>query len=259
VNCPHCGRNLPAAEGQHFCQFCGGRLDAYTEPTEEEPRPHLSEEMPEEEKAGDDTSRPRDGYCPWEDQERLGLFVGMFRTVKETLFTPEAFFTAMPIHKGFVSPLLYALIVGTIGAMAGILWAFVFDNSLLSDTTKPANLTVLAGVATPILVFLGILISALALHVALLALGGANEDFEATFRVACYTSSTDLFSIVPVVGNWVVLVSLAWKLYITLVGLRAVHRISAAKAAIAIVLPVLVICALIVFFLVVMKLPLGGD
>lgn len=257
MNCPHCGRTLPGSEGQHFCQFCGGRLDVYTEPSVEEFREGRSEEIPENKSTEDDSIRPRDGYCPWEDQERLGLFVGLFRTVKETLFTPEAFFTMMPIHKGFLSPLLYALIVGTIGAMAGTLWGFAFENSILSEAAKPANLTVFAGVLIPVLVFFGIMVSALLLHIALMVIGAANEDFEATFRVACYTSSTDLFSVVPVVGTWVVLVSLAWKLYITLVGLRAVHRISATKAAIAIILPVLVLCGLIVVVLVAWRLPLG--
>lgn len=254
MNCPHCGRDISVAEGQHFCQFCGGRLENHAELTAE--KPHLShpDGVFENGEPGDDSTRPADRYCPWEDQERLGLLVGMFRTVKESLLAPEAFFSMMPVRGGLVSPLLYAMIVGTIGAMASSLWGFAFENPIMSEAAKTGNLTVIGGVLIPIIVFLGIVLSALMLHGALLVVGGANENFEATFRVVCYTSAAELFSVIPIVGG---LVGLACKLYLTLVGLRTVHRVSTGKAAVAIVLPLLIVCGVVVLGLITTIISLG--
>lgn len=254
MNCPHCGREYPVAEGQHFCPYCGGRLDAQPEPHREEFQHPRGEGVSEIGEASTNSTRAWDGYCPWEDQERLGLMVGMIRTVKDSLFTPEAFFTAMPIRGGYLSPLLYAMIVGTIGAMASSLWGFAFENPIMSEAAKTGNLTIIGGVLIPLIVFLSIVLWALTLEIALLVVGGANESFEATFRVVCYTSVGDLFSIIPIVGG---LVGMACKLYLTLVGLRAVHRISTGKAAIAIVLPLLVVCGVVVFGLMSTLIPLG--
>lgn len=240
MNCPHCGRDIPIAEDQHFCQFCGARLDSRGEPDTEGRLQQALGAVSESGETEGDATRPRDGYCPWEDQERLGLLVGMYRTVKESLLAPEAFFSMIPVRGGFVSPLLYAMIVGTVGAMASSLWGFAFENPIMSEAARTGSLTIIGGVLIPMIVLLGIVLSAIMLHGALLVIGGANERFEATFRVVCYTSVGDLFSVIPIVGG---LVGLACKLYLTLVGLKAVHRISTGKAAVAIMLPLLVVCA----------------
>jgi hypothetical protein len=239
LKCPHCGRDFESVEGQVFCSFCGGRLDSTPESP---PRAGRDDRAEENDPIAIDESalfRSEDGYCPWEDQERLGLFRAMAETVKETLLTPSDFFSRLPLRGGFISPLLYALILGTLGAMIGSVWGFLSENPLLIQATRQSNLTILVGVFIPVVVFLAIVASAALLHGSLFLLGGARESFEATFRVVCYSETTQILNIVPVIGSvagWI------WRVYILTLGLKEVHGISTGKAVMGVLLPFVVTC-----------------
>jgi hypothetical protein len=187
--------------------------------------------------------RVLDEYCPWEDQERLGLLRALVLTARESLFSPVAFFSRLPVRGGFVSPLLYGLIAGTLGAMISGLWGLALKYPFLFKVAQDGNLTVLGGIFIPFFVLLGIVLSAALLHASLFLVGGARQNFEATFRVVCYSSVTELFTVVPVVG-W--LFGTLWKVYLIIVGLRAVHRISTGKAVVSVFLPAIATCAFII-------------
>jgi len=242
LKCPHCGRDFETVEDQIYCSFCGGRLDSSSESRGRAGRDDVADEK---DRLNIDESalfRSQDAYCPWEDQERLGLFGALVATGREALLNPGDFFSRLPVRGGFLSPLLYALILGTLGAMIGSIWGFVFDNPLLIQAARSANLTVLVGVFIPIVVLVAIIVSAALLHGSLFLLGGAREDFEATFRVVCYSEVTQLLNIVPVIGS---VVGLIWRIYLLTVGLREVHRISTGKAFMGVLLPLVVTCALV--------------
>jgi len=224
-----CGGRLETSEGSD-----GSKEDSFSDRSS---AAGSLESAPEEQ-----FQEVRKEYSPWEDQERLGFFQGITRTVKQSLFEPDAFFSRLPLHRGYFSPLLYALIIQTLGNMIGSLWSFTMKNPFISESDLPGNFAILAGVLIPLFVFIGIVLAAVVLHGSLALIRGQNEDYEATFRVVCYSSAPDLFNIVPVVGGPIALI---WKLYLTVVGLRAVHRISTGKAAMALVLPLIVFCGLI--------------
>jgi hypothetical protein len=190
----------------------------------------------------DGISSRRDEYCPWEDHEHIGFVQGITQTIRESLFSPKDFFSGLPRHGGLLNPLLYGLIVGTLGSMAGYMWSFAFGSSLPSGITLSKGGTVAVAFLVPLLVFMGFVLAALLLHVSLFLVGGANEDFEATFRVVCYSAATDLFAVLPIIGGFV---GLAWKIYITVIGVREVHRISTGKSVLAFALPSLVCCGLV--------------
>ncbi|MBI5250220.1 MAG: YIP1 family protein [Desulfomonile tiedjei] len=178
-------------------------------------------------------------YCPWEDQESLGLLQALIRTLKESMLSPTAFFKKMPLNAGFLLPLLFAVIVETTGSMAAYLWSMTVGGNVLSEFA--GRNAVWFALLIPLLVFLGIFIWGVLLHVSLFLVGGAKEDFEATFRVVCYTSGPELLGIIPVFGG---IASLVWKLCITVVGVREVHGISNARAIAALVLPGILCCGL---------------
>ncbi len=248
MKCPHCGRDFETVEDQIYCSFCGGRLDSSSESRRRAGRDDVADEKDQLNLNESALFRSQDAYCPWEDQERLGLFGALVATARETLLNPADFFSRLPAHGGFVSPLLYALILGTLGAMLGSIWGFVFDNPLLVQAAKSANLTVLVAVFIPVVVFVAIFVSAALLHGCLFLLGGAREDFEATFRVVCYSEVAQLVNIIPVIGytGWFVgLLGLIWRAYLLTVGLREVHRISTGKAVMGVVLPFVVTCAFV--------------
>ena len=141
-----------------------------------------------------------------------------------------------------MNPLLYGLIVGTVGSMAGYIWSFAFGNALPAGIALSKGGTIALAFLVPLLVFMGFVMAALLLHVSLFLVGGANEDFEATFRVVCYSAATDLFAVLPIIGGFV---GLIWKIYITVIGVREVHRISTGKSVLAFALPSLVCCGLV--------------
>jgi hypothetical protein len=242
VNCPHCSRDFVPVEGQRFCSWCGAPLEtpgganhgdrAEQGPTREHP-PSLPSEAESWRKAE---------YCPWEDQENLGFVQGIYQTIRQSLFSPKDFFAGLPRHGGLLNPLFYALIVGTVGSMVGYLWSFAFGNSLTSTMSLSKGGAVALAFLIPILIFMGLVVAAVLLHVSLFLVGGANEDFEATFRVVCYTAAPDLFGVLPIIGGFI---GLIWKIYITVVGVREVHGISTARSVVAFVLPSLVCCGLV--------------
>jgi hypothetical protein len=113
-----------------------------------------------------------------------------------------------------------------------------------------------AGFLIPILIFMGLVVAAVLLHVSLFLVGGANEDFEATFRVVCYSAAPDLFGVLPIIGGFI---GLIWKIYITVVGVREVHEISTAKSVLAFVLPTLVCCGLVLGGMVLVFMVAGSS
>lgn len=242
MNCPHCGRELHPVEDRKFCSFCGTPVrEADTRTTENGPELPRVDISTDPETSG----RPplgREQYCPWEDQEDLGFVSGIYLTVRESLFNPKEFFAKLPLKGGFMMPLLYALIVETLGTMIGYLWGFAMGTPFFGSENFGGNRAVVFGVLIPMLVFLGIVIWAVTLHVGLFLVGGAREDFEATFRVACYASAPELINVVPIVGSFI---GLFWRLYLTVVGLSQVHGTSVAKSVLALILPGIVCCGVI--------------
>jgi hypothetical protein len=243
VKCPNCGREITPVQGQKFCSFCGGSLekpDYVPEPVES--ASGLGEDVPGpewEEKIGS----KEETYCPWEDYERLGFIEGLKLTLKQSLFSPRSFFSRVPRSGGLLVPLLYGMLIETIGTYGGYLWSFVFGNPLFSQG-KPSGLAaILMGGLVPLLVFFSLVAGALILHVCILLVGAAKEDFEATFRIACYTSGPDLLNVVPVIGTWI---AAFWRIYLTIVAVREIHETSTGRAVVAVLLPVIVCCGLLI-------------
>ena len=230
MTCPGCGRTLDRAEGQKYCSFCGHDLDEpFVGPSTES---HPPQEPPINE----------DRYCPWEDQDNLGLMDGLLQTLKSSLFAPEEFFSKLPVEGGFLTPLLYALIVETFGSLVSYAWAFSLDHSLFGAAKLSGFWITLLGVFVPMFVFLHVVVSAFVLHISLFLISAARRNFESTFRVVCYSSGPDLVSAVPVVGGAVAVV---WQTYLIVIGLREVHGITTARALAAVFLPLLLCCGLI--------------
>ena len=242
MTCPRCGRVVDRVEGQKYCSFCGHDLDELTADDSTELSP------------SQDVAIDQDRYCPWEDQDNLGLLDGLFQTLKSSLFSPEEFFSKLPVEGGFVTPLLYALIVETFGSLVSYAWAFSLDHSLFGAAKLSGFWITLLGVFVPMFVFLHVVVSAFVLHISLFLISAARRNFESTFRVVCYSSGPDLFSAVPVVGG---VVAVVWQTYLIVIGLREVHGITTARAVIAVFLPLILCCGLILTGVSILGIGLG--
>ena len=232
--CQHCGKEI--VEGQIFCQHCGTRLVA--------------------ENSSLGVSPPDGGRykTPWEDRETNGFFSGLFRTVQDVLFSPSAFFKKMPVTGGLTDPLLFAMIIGTVGLMFLSVWHLLLHDSMQSFmTTEMRNAAgggMPIGIASPLgtlmipfLLVIWLFVVSGMLHLFLMLVRGEKASFEATFRVVSYSVSPFLFMIIPYCG---MLITMLWVLTLAMIGLRDAHETTGGKATAAVLFPFLFCCGMMV-------------
>ncbi len=165
----------------------------------------------------------RDRILPWEDQENLGFSQALVQTLKQSMFTPTAFFEKMPLHRGFLLPVLFAVIVGTIGSMAAYLWSMAAGSTVLSELAGSNRNAAFLAVLIPLFVFLGIFMWWMILHVSLFLVGERKKTLKLLFAWSVTRPDRNLLGVIPIIGG---LASLVWKVYITVAGLRSMHGIS---------------------------------
>jgi hypothetical protein len=167
----------------------------------------------------------------------------MWETIKGVLINPAQTFAGMRTEGGIGTPILYAIILGSIGGIIGIIWQgliYTLDFMVNEEIAKYAAnsiLLIFMAIFMPLLVTIGLFISSGIAHVCLIIVGGANKNFEATFRVFAYTNgSVALFQIVPFCGG---IVGGIWGLICNIIGLKEAHETTTGKAVLAILLPVI--------------------
>ncbi len=187
---------------------------------------------------------------PWERREELGFVPAFVETLKLVLFNPAVAFAVMKKEGGLSDPLLYGVIGGSIGFIISLLWNILFGSIGAFTDRNPIAGAIGAGVGMVICIILAPLFIAVCLfigsgilHLCLMLVGGANRSFETTFRVVSYTvGSTNPIAIIPFCGG---VVAAIWNIVLECIGLAKAHEITTGKAVIAVLLPVIVCCGLI--------------
>ena len=111
-------------------------------------------------------------------------------------------------------------------------------------------------VILPIVFVMGIFISAVVAHLSLMIVGGAKKPYEATFRVVSYAGGAcAILQLVPVCGG---LVMWIWSIVLMVVGFSEVHGIGKGRALVAVLLPMIVCCGLILALLMAAIAAAGG-
>jgi hypothetical protein len=238
VFCKHCGQEI--VEGQVFCQHCGTKL------------------VDENDALG--ATPPDDGRSktPWEDRTTSGFFNGLFKTAQDVLFSPSVFFKKMPVAGGLTDPLLFAMIIGTVGLLFLSVWQILLHDPMQSFVTPEMSeagrgisnnvASPLGTVMMPFLLIIWLFIVSGMLHLFLMIVGGAKAGFEATFRVVSYSVSPFLLMIIPYCG---VLITPLWALSLFMIGLRDAHGTTGGKATAAVLFPFLFCCGMMVLAAVV--------
>ncbi|HEV8376271.1 MAG TPA: YIP1 family protein [Candidatus Polarisedimenticolia bacterium] len=237
--CSGCGKQIPEDYSGPICPSCGATL---------------APAAPE---------APAPPGIPWEERDRLGFFSALLANLRGCLFDPDGFFRSMPKRENVGSALFYAILLGWIGGLGGVVWDVAFQGSrqeilkafgfpqmenALSGPMRGVAYTV-AAILLPVALLLGIFVVSAVLHASLWILGGAKEGFATTLRTHCYASgSTALFQWIPLCGG---LVGLVWWLVLQIYGLSRSHEISGGKAALAVLLP-LALCCLMILALVIL-------
>ncbi|HEX6203478.1 MAG TPA: YIP1 family protein [Thermoanaerobaculia bacterium] len=188
---------------------------------------------------------------PW-DREKTGN--ALVDTTKSLITAPGAAFAEMREKGDYASPIFYALILGTLGAIIGQIWNLVFGATMLQwlppDVqgqlapmfAADVGALVLNIVLAPIFVLFGLFVGAGIYHLFLLLLGATKEStagYEGTMRVSAYASVANVAQIIPLVGT---VVTMVWTIVLTVIGLSRVHNTSTGKALAAVLLPFLLCC-----------------
>jgi len=190
---------------------------------------------------------------PWEDRGR-SVFDAFFETIKLLATSPGEAFQRMPITGGIGRPLFYAIAIGWIGVAVGVVWNVLFQGVSLPFVRSTEDLAglgamygltigwaVMVAVLAPLFIIIAVFIASAILHLMLLIVGGGNSGFEATVRVVCYAHTAELAGFIPCCG-WIV--GLVWTVVLYVIGFSIAHRTTQGKALVAVLLPLVLCCAL---------------
>jgi hypothetical protein len=197
---------------------------------------------------------------PW-DREKTGN--ALVDTAKGLVTAPGRAYAEMREKGDYLSPILFALIFGTFGTVIGQIWQLVFGASMvgffppemqtqLGEALAPSVAGVIFSlVLAPILVPIMVFISAGIFHLFLLMVGGTREStagFEGTLRAVAYGWVAQVAQVIPVLGGFWFM----WTFVLCIIGLARVHHTKTWKAAFAVLAPIVLCCACVVFAFVMM-------
>jgi hypothetical protein len=178
-------------------------------------------------------------------------------TVRSVVLTPVDFFRGIRRQGDIANPLIFALICAVVsGVLSGII---AFVGALVSDAgVGEAFSGLLGGVfLSPIATAIGLFIGAAIYYLLVMFLVKPNSGFEATFRVLAYASVVQLVSwltAVPILGILIALLAGLYSLFLLVVGIREVHATTTGKAALVVLIPLVVLGILALIFGVVVAL-----
>lgn len=155
---------------------------------------------------------------------------------KEVILRPKEFFDIMPTDGGYRNPLFFALVCWVIG---GILSAAV--------KTAPASI-----ILFPIAALVGLLIISVILYLSATLIVKGTGSFEGTFRVGSYTSALSVLTWIPIIGPFIGI----YGIYLLVVGMERVHKLTTREAIIAVILPIIVLA--LFFGLVALAVGMGA-
>ena len=196
----------------------------------------------------------------WERAAETGWFRALTLTVSEMLARPARVFAAMPVEGRPTAAFWFYLILTTLTGWVALGYQYAVARVNPEALGKPLLdlmegkidlLFLLMAVALPVVNLLSAVLFPLVFQLGLRVLVDRPLKFSPTFRVYCYAWGTaSVLQVLPICGAYAYL---GYAIYLTVSGLRDVHRIPAMAASLAVILPVLLCCGAM------MLLAVGGD
>jgi len=159
-------------------------------------------------------------------------------TVQNIVTAPVGFFRGLRRQGDFINPLIFAIICYEVAALLGGILSLAFGNQGIGGLIVDI-------IAAPIGATIGLFIGAGIFHLlVMLIVGSSNVGFEGTFRVGAYVAVTQLvtwLSSVPILGILVALVVFVYTIFLAIVGIREVHGTTTGRAALVVLIPVVVL------------------
>jgi hypothetical protein len=260
-NCPNCGQ--PAQPDDKFCRNCGipfkdraPEQEFYSETPPLTPTPPIPPPPPPPVMDSSSLPPPDDKHVPWEEREKYGFFAALWETWKESIVNPDKFFAKLPYSGGMGSPILYAVILGTISMVASAVYGMIFSTAwlgLISSLSHQPELfenakwgtrwNLISIPLSPLIILVGLFIFSGIIHLIGKLLGWAKRDFEATLRAVAYSYAPYLFTLVPFCGSYI---SGIWALILVMIGYKHMQDTTTGKAVLTVLLPMILCCCLII-------------
>lgn len=205
---------------------------------------------PDDSPAGDPTPEPPHTF-PWPPQPAVSPHTAFVETWMGATFRPRNFFAAMPREGGYGAAILYYLILAIVAAAIELFWGTVLDRpsrdlpmlGMTGETFSPLVTFLL----TPIISLIALIVSAGVTHAILAVIGGARGRFTTTARVFAYAYSPQLFVVLP---TWGIVIGFVWMIGLAIVGLREAHPTEGWRAAVAVLVPVMLALAWVTLLVV---------
>jgi hypothetical protein len=183
---------------------------------------------------------------PWPPPEDAPVLPAFGETWKSAAFDPRSFFGLVPRQGGTGAAFLYYMAIGMAVAGASLFW-----NSIGTGQDRVAELGVEVApltnfLLTPMILAIGLGVSAGITHAMLLVVCGAPAAIGTTTRVLCYAYSPMILGVIPFIGG---LIGVAWMLGVAILGLGAAHQVPTWKPLLAVLLPFLALMGLMAFAL----------
>lgn len=190
---------------------------------------------------------------PWPPAEDGAILAAFGETWKSATFDPGRFFARVPREGGTGAAILYYLALGLLVSGATLFWDVLGQfattsagDTLASELGIGAIAPVTSFLLSPLVLMGALLLSAAVVHGLLALFDGARHSFGTTIRVFCYAYSPMIFAVVPLLGA---LVGSLWMLVLSIIGLREAHRTEGWKAAVAVILPFVLLIGLVIVML----------
>jgi hypothetical protein len=184
---------------------------------------------------------------PWPPAEGEPLTAALGQTWRGAALEPRTFYAAVPERASLGPTLVYYLIIGIAAAGASLFWSLLGvgvqgERDAVLGQSEFAVHPVVEFLLSPVLLILSLFLAAAVTHVLLKLFGGANRDFAFTTRILAFAYSPALLEVVPFVG---VVLGFLWTVVVAIIGLREGHRTTTARAAAAVLIPVIIAGAII--------------
>lgn len=161
-----------------------------------------------------------------------GFLRNYYETGKKVIVKPVDFFKEMPITGGYKDPLIFAIITAVIMGV-GL-------------TIITLGVGFLAIIFAPIAVAISIFLAALLLLICAKIVGGTGT-YEGTLRVAAYANVVNIIGWIPIVS----VVGSIYGLILTVIGMKEIHKLSTAKAIIAVAIAIAIVFVIVVLLAII--------
>ena len=243
ARCPHCTNVFTTdRSGVQFCPNCGQQINVPGPPGAPPPAPPAPPGATEGGYPGQIPPPPGGpagipGPTPWERRRELGFWRGYVQTLKQSMFSPEGFWSSVRPDGPIGDPILYSWLTSAftfaIAAlpMYGIFTWYKRVLGASGDQFPPELRRLMEGeiftavlwgsiVGCVLLMPLFAIIAGGIIHVLLLITGGAKGGFSATMRALCYAAGPQLISFIPIIGT----VGSIYTMVLFFWGLVRLHR-----------------------------------